>query len=134
MAIKRISKEEQALAFGVFSPVGHVVVALPDDKAADAAARELREQGFDEADVLQYSAREESQAMARMLAGITGTAEFGHEVVLMRKYKELADKGCGWLVVYAPEKERCEKVVEVARRHRALLAEKYHRLVVEDLI
>jgi tRNA A58 N-methylase Trm61 len=134
MAIKRMTKDDRAETFGVFAPVGHVVVALPDDESADAAARELRDQGFDDADILQYKAREESQDMARRLDGITGTAEFGHEVVLMRQYKEMADRGCGWLVVYAPEKERCEKVVEVARRHGALLAEKYHRLVVEDLL
>jgi tRNA A58 N-methylase Trm61 len=130
-----MTKDDRAETFGVFAPVGHVVVALPNDEAADAAARELREnEGFDAADILQYEASEEAQDMARRLDGITGTAEFGHEVVLMRKYKELADRGCGWLVVYAPEKERCEKVVEVARRHGALLAEKYHRLVVEDLL
>ncbi len=134
MAIRRMTKEDTAQTFGVFNPVGHVVVAFPNDDAARQAAQALRDEGFDEADVLQYSATEESQEMARMLDGITGTAEFGHEVVLMRKYKELADKGCGWLVVYAPEKERCEKAVEVAKRHGALLAEKYHRMVVEDLL
>jgi len=134
MTMKRMTKGDQAQAWGVFSPVGHLVIAFPDDAAAEAAARALHEEGFPNEDILQYSANEESQQMARMLDGITGTAEFGHEVVLMRKYKELADQGCGWLVVYAPEKERCEKVVETAKRYSALLAEKYHRMVVEDLL
>jgi tRNA A58 N-methylase Trm61 len=134
MAIKRMTKDDRAETFGVFSPVGHVVVALPDDASAKAAAQALRDAGFEDDDILEYTAQEESQQMAQRLDGITGTAEFGHEVVLMRKYKELAERGCGWLVVYAPEKERCEKVVEVARQHGALLAEKYHRMVVEDLL
>ena len=134
MTIKRMTKDDPAQAFGVFSPVGHVVVALPDDASADAAFRALRAEGFEEDDILRYSAQEESQEMAQRLDGITGTAEFGHEVVLMRKYKELAERGCGWLVVYAPEKERCEQVVQIARQHGALLAEKYHRMVVEDLL
>jgi len=134
MAIKRLTKADHPLSFGVFSPVGHVVVAFADAAAADAAARALREAGFDDEDILEYGADEESQEMSRMLDGISGAAGFGHEVCLMRQYKALADEGCCWLVVYAPDKAHCEQVVEVARRHGAKLAEKYGRLVVEDLI
>ena len=134
MAIKRLTKADHPLSFGVFSPVGHVVVAFADAEAADAAARALREAGFDDEDILEYGADEESQEMSRMLDGISGAAGFGHEVCLMRQYKALADEGCCWLVVYAPDKAHCEQVVEVARRHGAKLAEKYGRLVVEDLI
>ena len=134
MAIKRLTKEDQPVSFGVFNPVGHLVVSFPDDESASTAAGALRDAGFEDEDILQYSAREESEAMSRMLDGITGAAGFGHEVTLMRRYKSLADQGCGWLVVYAPEKERCEKVVAVARQHNARLAEKYGRLVIEDLL
>ena len=134
MAIKRMTKDDPAQAFGVFAPVGHVVVGFPDDDTASRAAAELHEQGFEGADVLQYKASEESREMEHRLGGITGTAEFGHEVVLMRKYKELADQGCGWLVVYAPEKAQSEKLLEVARQHGAVMAERYGNIVVEDLL
>ncbi len=134
MAIKRLTKDDQPLSFGVFNPVGHIVVAFDDDATASAAAQALKDAGFEDEDILQYNAHEESEAMSRMLDGITGAAGFGHEVTLMRQYKSLADEGCGWLVVYAPEKERCEKVVAIARRHGAKLAEKYGRLVIEDLL
>jgi len=134
MAIKRLTKEDHPLSFGVFSPVGHVVVAFADDASAGAAARALRETGFEDEDILQYSAHEESEEMSRMLDGISGAAGFGHEVCLMRQYKALADEGCGWLVVYAPDKAHCEKVVATARQHGAMLAEKYGRLVIEDLL
>jgi tRNA A58 N-methylase Trm61 len=134
MAIKRLTKDDAPLSFGTFNPVGHVVVAFPDDNSAQQAAQELRQAGFEDEDILHFSPDEESERMGQMLDGITGTAEFGHEIVLMREYKQLADEGCGWLIVYAPEKERCEKVVEVARRHGAKLAEKYGRIVIEDLL
>jgi len=134
MAIKRLTKEDHPLSFGVFSPVGHVVVAFADQQAADAAARALHDAGFENEDVLQYSAAEESEEMSRMLDGISGAAGFGHEVCLMRQYKALADEGCCWLVVYAPDKAHCERVVAIAREHGAKLAEKYGRLVIEDLI
>jgi hypothetical protein len=134
MTIKRLTKADKPLSFGVFSPVGHVVVAFENDSEADDARRDLLESGFEPEDILQYAASEESGEMSRMLDGVSGAAGFGHEVCLMRLYKTMADEGCGWLIVYAPEKGRCEKVVEVARRHGARLAEKYGRLVIEDLL
>ena len=52
----------------------------------------------------------------------------------MRRYQELAREGASWLIVYAPEDDRASRVAEVAKTHGALMAEKYHRLVIEDLI
>jgi len=134
MAVKRLTKASQAVSFGVFQPVGHVIVAFDSNEEAGAAADALREAGFDDEDILFYTAREESHEMGRMLEGISGAAGFGYEVGLMRQYKALADQGCGWLLVFAPDKEHCERVVEIARSHGARLAEKYHSLAVEDLI
>ena len=135
MAFKRLAKGDRALSVGgVFNPMGHVVVAFESDERAGEAAAALREAGFEPEDILQYSADEEAQEMTRLLDGATGTAGFGHEIGLMRQYKSLAERGCGWLVVYAPEEAQCEKVVEVAKRYGAKLAEKYHRLVIEDLL
>jgi hypothetical protein len=104
MVAKWLSKEERPEILGTFKPVGHVLVALPNDEQAGAAGQALRDAGF------------------------------GYEVTLMRKYQELARDGCGWLLVYAPDDERAAKVADVAQRFGARAAEKYHRLVVEDLL
>jgi hypothetical protein len=134
MAIKRLTKSDAGVSFGVFSPVGHLVLAFENDEVTQAAARALRDAGFDGDDVLVYSASEEAEQMGRLLDGAPGSAAFGHEVLLMRRYKRMADAGCGWLVVYAPDEPSCRRAVEVAQRFGAKLAEKYHRLVIEDLI
>ena len=134
MALKRMTKTQVPVSFGAFKPVGHVVVAFSDDQAAQQAARELRDLGFGPEDVLFYTGEEEGREMRDLLDGVSGTAEFGHEIVLMRRYAELAREGCGWLVVFAPEDEQAMRVGEVARRHGARLAERYHRLVVEDML
>jgi hypothetical protein len=135
MAFRRLAKGDPALSVGgVFNPMGHVVVAFESDERASEAAQALRDEGFEPEDILQYSADEEAHEMTRMLDGATGTAGFGHEIGLMRQYKALAEQGCGWLLVFAPEEAQCEKVVEVAKRYGAKLAEKYHRLVIEDLL
>lgn len=134
MAIRRLSKSDAPMSFGVFRPIGHVVVAFQSDAIAAEAAALLRAQGFDVEDVLQYSADEEGNLMSLMLDHASGVAGFGYEVTLMRRYQELAHEGCGWLVVYAPDDDHAQRVAAVAQRFGARLAERYHRLLIEDLI
>ncbi len=134
MAIKRMTKADHPQSFGTFKPIGHVVVAMPDDEHAARAVGDLRAAGFAADDILQYSAAEEDDEMDRMLAKTSDFAGFGYEVALMRKYQALAKEGASWLIVFAPEDSQHQRVAEVVRAHGALMAEKYHRLVVEDLI
>lgn len=134
MAIKRLTKDDSALSFGVFNPVGYLVLAFEDDNTAARARDALRDAGFDDEDVLMYTSREESETMTRLLDHCSGSAGFGHEITLMRLYKAMAEKGAGWLMVYAPDRDHCERALEIGRQHNARLAEKYHRMVIEDLI
>ena len=134
MAFKRMTKADHPQSLGAFKPIGHVVVAMPDDARAAAAVRALLMQGFEPQDILEYSAAEENDEMDRMLQHTSDFAGFGYEVTLMRRYKELAGRGASWLIVFAPEEEQADRVAAAARAHGALLAEKYHRLVIEDLI
>ena len=132
--MKRMTKADHPQSFGAFNPVGHVVVAMPDDAHAGKAVRALLAAGFERDDVLEYTAAEENDEMDRMLQHTSDFAGFGYEVTLMRRYKELAGQGASWLIVFAPEDVQAERVAVAAREHGALLAEKYHRLVIEDLI
>lgn len=134
MAIQRMTKADHPQTFGAFKPVGHVVVAMPDDPSAAAAVQALRAAGFEAEDILEYTAAEEGDEMDRMLQYASDLAGFGHEIALMRRYQELAREGASWLIVFAPDDGRAHKVAATARAHGALMAEKYHRLVVEDLI
>jgi hypothetical protein len=134
MAIRRLTKSDRPMTLGAFKPVGHVVVALPDDETALAAIRSLNAAGFDPDDVLHYTADEEGAQMEQMLQHASEFAGFGYEVTLMRRYRTLAREGCAWLLVYAPDAQSTARVAEVARRHGARLAEKYHWLAVEDLV
>ncbi len=131
---KRLTKEDRPFSMGVFKPIGHVVVALPDETRAKAAAQALRDDGFAEVDILQYNADEERVQMDSMLNHASDFGGFGYEIQLMRKYQALAREGCSWLVVYTPDDAHAERVAVVAKRFDAKLAERYHRLVVEDLI
>ena len=134
MTIKRLTKADHPQSFGAFKPVGHVVVAMPDDERAAAAVRDLRAAGFQAEDILEYTAAEEDDEMDRMLAQTSSVAGFGYEVNLMRRYQQLARQGASWLIVYAPDDDAAARVADVVRRHGARLAEKYHRLTIEDLV
>ena len=136
MAIKRMTKADHPRSFGAFKPVGHVVVAMPDQASAAAAAQALHAAGFSGEDVLEYTAAEEDHEMDRMLEAAESTplVGFGYEITLMRRYQELAREGANWLIVFAPEEAQAAKVAETVKAHGALMAEKYHRLVIEDLL
>jgi hypothetical protein len=134
MTIKRLTKADHPQSFGAFKPVGHVVVAMPDDDSAAAAVRALRDAGFEAEDILEYTAAEEDDEMDRMLAHTSGMAGFGYEVSLMHRYQQLAKRGASWLIVYAPEEATAYRCADVVREHGAIQAEKYHRLTIEDLI
>lgn len=134
MAIRRMTKADHPQSFGAFKPVGHVVVAMPDDPRAAAAAQALRDAGFEAEDILEYTAAEEDDEMDRMLQHASDLAGFGYEIALMRRYQELARDGASWLIVFAPDDDLAQVVADVVKAHGALMAEKYHRLVIEDLI
>ena len=130
----RLTKADLPTSLGSFKPVGHVMVALPDDAHARAFEEDLYGQGFSAADVLQFGSQEGGDDMARMLDGASDFAGFGYEITLMRRYLELSKQGCRWVLVYAPKDELAEKVKLAAQLQAAPMAVKYHSLAVEDLI
>ena len=134
MTIKRLTKADHPQSLGTFKPVGHVIVALRDEELAGVTARALLEAGFVDEDILHYSAGEERAEMESMIDHASDFAGFGYEITLMRRYQTLAREGCSWLLVYAPDEAHTRRVGEVARQCGALLAVKYNRLVIEDLI
>lgn len=121
-------------AYGVFKPVGHVIVAFPDDEASQGALAELLGSGFVADDIVVYTPQQmKAQAdvdieQAGVLAGI------GQELNLVKAHRDLAERGHFFLVVHAPDDAQSEQVAEIARRHHAARAQKYGRLMIEELI
>ena len=133
MATKRMTKEDIRNS-GVLNPVGHIILAFPDDDTANQAATALRKEGFQEQDILVYTAREATERLRDRVQSASQAAGFGYEITQMRRYLALAEHGSGWLIVYAPDDDAAKRVAEVARRLNARCAVRYHRLVNEDLI
>ena len=125
---------ERPSAFGVFKPVGHVIVAFPADGDTQDALTALLHGGFAADDINVYSSLQmKRQAdldieQAGVLAGI------GQELNLVKSHRDLAAKGHSFLVVKAADDERTQLVASIVRRFNAVRAQNYGRFLLEELI
>lgn len=129
-----MDKSNPPETFGVFKPTGHTVVALRSYADLEAAKAALVEQGFSPAELVTYTplemvalARAERQAASPLAA-------FGYELELVDTHLALAESGCSFLVVPAPDDAQIERVAEVAQRLNAASAQHYGRFMIQDLI
>ena len=134
MTIKRLTKEEIRNTAGILNPIGHVIIAFPDDAVTADAVKALHEAGFDQADVLAYTAAEATPRLRERVQTASQASKFGYEITLMRRYLAYAEEGSGWVIVYAPTDESVGRLVQIAKRFNAKCAVRYHRLASEDLI
>ena len=129
-----MKSNDRPAAYGVFKPVGHVIVALPTAADAQGAHSALLADGFDAADIMAYSPDEMMRQadtdieQAGVLAGI------GQELNLVKAHRALAQEGYNFLVVKAASDDGAQKVADIARRFHATRAQKYGHLVIEELI
>ena len=119
--------------FGVFYPLGHVVVALQSRDDAERMRQLLLDGGYDERDVILWDSAQvatgarELQQSASILAKL-----FGAELDAMHKHIELADAGYTFLAAYSPSDLDTKRVMNVARRFRYALAQKYERFSITE--
>ena len=92
--------------FGVFKPVGHVIVAFPDAQAARDAESALAGNGFSAADIVAYTPEQMIRQADGDIANAGVLASIGQELNLVKAHRELAQKGHSFLVVAAAEDDR----------------------------
>lgn len=122
-------------AFGVFKPVGHVVVSFPTAEQADAASEALLSAGLTRAEDLHtYTDLEMLAQIEQDLKDATPLASVGQELNLIKAHKVLAERGYHWLVVRAPHDTDAQQIADVCRGHGAERAQSYGRFIIEELI
>jgi tRNA A58 N-methylase Trm61 len=131
--MQKIRKAEAPTSFGIFSPTGHVVMAFASENDAQKARTALAEAGFPRDSITYYSS-------ADVLGQIKGTEatdvkayQLGQETEKVDRYAELAERGAGVLVVYAPKEDEAKRAVKIAKPFKLEFAEKYNRLTLEEL-
>jgi hypothetical protein len=122
-------------SFGVFKPVGHVVISFPTAGAMRAAARDLRDAGFggEEGTLREIDDRAMVAQADADLKRASPLAAIGQELNLVKAQRELALLGYHFLVVKADD-DAARRVADIASRHQAERAQHYGQFVIEDLI
>lgn len=127
---KPVDLSEPPTSYTAFKPVGHIVIGFPDDESSERAARALA----GSAAVQHVPAADMRSRMARMLDLASGSAEFGHEIVEMRRFLSMAAEGYGWLIVPAADDPTARRIIDTVKPLGARVAVKYDRLIVSDLL
>ncbi|CAM5791877.1 hypothetical protein [Rhizobacter fulvus] len=129
-----MSPNDRPAAYGVFKPVGHVILAFPNESDMKGAYSALLSGGSAPGDITAYTPDQMRQQadidieQAGVLAGI------GQELNLVKAHRELAVQGHSFLVVKAPSDDEANRIADVARRFRAARAQRYGHLMIEELI
>jgi len=126
--------ENPPQSFGVFSPVGHIVMALDSPAALEAAATALLAQGFVEADLTRYSPAQMLAQTAHDLQTASPLAAVGQELNLVKAHRHMAEQGCSFLVVKAGDDAHVAQVEAVARQTKARAAQRYGAFIIEELV
>jgi hypothetical protein len=121
-------------SFGVFKPVGHVVISLPDADAADRAAHALGTLGLAPDAVRRYTDREMLRQIDVDIANASPIAAVGQEMNLILAHRVLAGRGYHWLVVYATSDEQARQIARAAEGQGAERAQHYGHFIIEELI
>ncbi len=121
-------------SFGTFKPVGYSVLVYASREEADAAAGKLRDLGFGAEDLIVASSRDVFPQMndKAHLAGESVAAAQGYEVVLMKRYVELAHRGSYWVLCYSPKDDDVAQVKMVYGQTDPQSGAHYGRLLIED--
>lgn len=128
-----MDKRKPHTSYGVFKPVGHVVISFPGADEMSATQRDLRALGVDEHAMTTYTAQEMTRQAEADLERASGAAAVGQDLNLVKAQLELARLGYHFLVVEAGDK-LARRVAELASRHRAERAQLYGHFIVEELI
>ena len=128
-----MDKNNPPESFGIFKPVGWIVVTLRTATDLEDLAKTLAADGFVQADMVRYSAAEMLAQIDAELPNASPLAELGQEIHIVKAHRVLASKGCSFLVVHAPDDERIAQVTAAVRASAAPTAQRYGRLIIEEL-
>jgi hypothetical protein len=121
-------------SFGVFKPVGSVMVGLPTSAQAAALVKDLQQAGWSSSALSHFKQADSVAELEQMVNQAGPMAGFGYEITLLRRYLTLAREGVQWLLVKVDDGDHAALAAEKARGRGALLAVYYRTLIEEDLI
>ncbi len=125
---------EEPRSFGVFKPVGHVVISFPTAAQADQAALAMADLNLAPGSVRHYTDQQMLRQIDQDIAHASPLASIGQEMNLVLAHRVLAEKGYHWLLVFAANDEQAVQIAALARDHGAERAQHYGHFIIEELI
>ena len=125
---------DEMLSFGVFKPVGYVVLALPSGEKARGARSDLAALSIPSEEIHYLTDSEMREGATTDLERAGLGAGIGQDLNLVRAQLELARHGYHWLVVRARNRDLAVEIARVGEKHDAARAQYYGRLIVEELV
>lgn len=131
----KLDNHMTALIGGGFYPTGHSMILFPDPEDASRIGHRLIEHGVVNGDEVYLVS---PQDILEQIAPTTKGADYplpsaGTEAATVRNYVRLARDGHAALLVKTRDEVVAERVMEVVRQVPYSAAERYRRLVIEDL-
>ncbi|WP_326533963.1 RNA-binding protein [Pseudorhodoferax sp.] len=119
---------------GVFYPTGYVFAMFPTEADARGVGTALEREHLSKQPIMLLS----PQAILEQVVRTVGSADIplpsaGTEAATVRQYAALAGQGHWAVMAHAPDADDTETVMRVVRQAPFSFAEKYRRLVIEDL-
>lgn len=121
-------------SFGVFKPVGHVVLSLPSAAAQQQAGQAIAALGLPAEQVVAYSAAEMAAQCEADLQTASPLAAVGQDLNLVKAYLDMARMGYQFLVVKIADDAQARAVADAAAAQGADRAVLYGSFVIEELI
>lgn len=118
--------------FGIFYPMGHIVVAFPAYDDAARVQQDLMTGGYDREDAAVYRCDEVVKASEQNLENHTGwLARLGKSDEMVKRHLAAAKQGAAFAVIYAPSDIEAERVMNVVRRVPFSFAHRYRRFAIQ---
>jgi hypothetical protein len=129
-----MDKRDPHQSFGVFKPVGHIVISFPSHESQTEAAEALRNLGLTDSQLTSYTPSQMIEQIDRDIERASPLAAVGQELNLVKAQRALAVNGYYWLVVEALSDDLARRVADIAKTYGAERAQHYGRFIIEELI
>jgi hypothetical protein len=135
--MKKFNLDSHMTSFigGGFYPTGHSMIMFPSAADANRIGHQLIEDGVVTGDEVYLVTSQDilEQITPTMKGSDYPLPSAGTEAATVRVYTQLAQEGHAGLLVKTRDEGVAEKVMEVVRQVPYSIAERYRRLVIEDL-
>lgn len=124
-------KKNPPTSFGAFKPVGNLVAVFDDPDSAARARADLTTGGYNEDELTLMRSVEFIQLLDKMREDENAIAVLGSEMRKTDQFREAADQGASFLIVFAPSEQETRRVMQVVARYNYQFALKYGRMLIE---